>query len=100
MNLLDQLETSYNRQVQKRIFAQLDRIDAAWDLYLGEKYRHRILFRENTKDLFVELKREKALLKGYRQDFRDELRKLRRDYLNKVFELKENRDFGLKENKQ
>ena len=54
MNPLEHLETSYNRIVQKQIFAQLDRIDAAKDLFLSEKYKHRLHFNEQTKDLVAE----------------------------------------------
>lgn len=100
MNLLEQLETSYNRQVQKQIYEQLDRIDTARDLFLTEKYKHRLHFYNATKDLLANLHREKALMKGYNRDYRDALRNLHREFRNQLYEIKESRDFGIKENKQ
>ncbi len=100
MSNLSKLETSYNRQIQIRIFEQLDLIDKAKAKYFHEKNKYKMEYLDKVNPLITNLQREKALLKGYRKDYHNALRVLKREYLNQVFELKESKKFNINETKQ
>lgn len=100
MSILENLETSYNRQVQKQILEQMRIIDAAEEKYLSEKNKYKQVFMEKSHPIIINLNREKALSKGYYKDYRDALKNLRQEYLNNLADLKENRGFNINEEKQ
>ncbi|MDD4000872.1 MAG: hypothetical protein PHX62_08305, partial [Bacilli bacterium] len=100
MNTLENLETSYNRKIQIQIFEQFNRIDEAWDRYFEEKNKYYEDFLDETKALTNELNREKALLKGYRSDYRALKKALKFEYKNKVLDLKDDKNFKIGEIKE
>lgn len=100
MDILEKLENSYNRKVQKKVLAQLDIIDAATEKYHQEKYKYRSIFLEQAKPLQDQLQREKALHKNYKSELRNQIHKVKFEYKGKMDEIKEDYYFDLKEAKQ
>lgn len=99
MNILEKLENSYNRKIQRLVIKQLDIIDSASKRYTDEKIKYKLIFLEKANPIASNLTREKALLKNFRSEQRSSFKILKNTYLNDISELKETRDFDIKEAK-
>lgn len=99
MNILEKLENSYNRQIQKLVINQLDIIDGASKDYTTQRIKYKLSFLEKANPIASNLIREKALLKNYKKECRDSFRKLKNKYKNDIASLKETKDFAIKEAK-
>ena len=97
MDILEKLENSYNREVQKKVLAQLNVIDEASKKYIREKIKFRLIFLEKANPLATELNREKAMHKNFRSESRNKLRKVKMEFKGRRAEVKENYHFDLKE---
>ena len=99
MNILEKLENSYNRKVQRLVIKQLDIIDSASKRYTDEKIKYKLIFLEKANPIALNITREKALLKNFRSEQLSSFKILKNTYLNDISELKETRDFDIKEAK-
>lgn len=100
MNILNNLDDSYNRKIQVRLFKQMDMIDEAKEKCINEKNKYKLEFLKKANPITLNIKREKVLSRGYRKDYRRALKRLRTEYVNQLAELKENKNYNLKEEKQ
>ena len=95
MDILEKLENSYNREVQKKVLAQLDIIDAA-----TEKYHQENIIPFNLPGTSQTASRpvatRKALHKNYKSELRNQIHKVKFEYKGKMDEIRKTTILTLK----